>query len=172
MSLARSQNMTYAAAGRQPRSFEKMHVHSHVHVPNAEACEDTAARPVFTAPPQAQRKRREVTLSMGTTLVLTVLAVAAVAVCYISARVDYTHYNKQRQELLNEMQAAQREIIVLKEEVAKARESSNICYQAAQRLGMVSSQGMEMIEIYAPDTRPDNADFSLSAGSAVASLYP
>ncbi len=172
MSLARSQNMAYAMAGRQPSPFEKMHVHSHVHVPNAEACEDAASRAVYEAPPQAHRRRGDMTLSMRTVLVLTVLAVAAVAVSYISARADYARFNKQRQELIDEMQQAQREIIVLKEEVAKARESSNICYQAAQRLGMVSSQGMEMIEIYAPDTRPDNADFSLSASSAVASLYP
>ena len=75
---------------------------------------------------------------------------------------------KNRQQIVNDMQSLQKEITELQVEVARARDSSTICYQAAQRLGMVSSQGVKPIEIYAPNTRPANADSSLSAGSVAA----
>ena len=61
-------------------------------------------------------------------------------------------------------------MIELREQIATAQEDAQIHYQAAQRLGMISNQGIETIEIYAPDTRPVHAENSLSAGSVRASL--
>ena len=151
MSLARNPNMPYAVAGRQTQPFERMHVHSNVRVPAAEASVDYDGRMSYSAPNSVRRRREYAGVPMRAAAALVVIAVY-----------------KNRQQIVNDMQSLQKEITELQVEVARARDSSTICYQAAQRLGMVSSQGVKPIEIYAPNTRPANADSSLSAGSVAA----
>jgi len=53
--------------------------------------------------------------------------------------------------------------------LARAQEPNSLRYQAS-RLGMINSEGVVPTEIYAPNTRPGQADFSLSAGQARASM--
>ena len=72
-------------------------------------------------------------------------------------------------DIVNNMYAVQAEIDAVMPSVMEARNSATICYKAAQQLGMVASQGVEAIEIIAPDTRP-TADSSLSAGVVIASV--
>ena len=57
MSLARNPNMPYAVAGRQTQPFERMHVHSNVRVPAAEASVDYDGRMSYSAPNSVRRRR-------------------------------------------------------------------------------------------------------------------
>lgn len=168
MSLARNPNMPYAVAGRQTQPFERMHVHSNVRVPAAEASVDYDGRMSYSAPNSVRRRREYAGMPMRAAAALVVIAVFILSIFYLSAVSNRSAVYKNRQQIVNDMQSLQKEITELQVEVARARDSSTICYQAAQRLGMVSSQGVKPIEIYAPNTRPANADSSLSAGSVAA----
>lgn len=169
MSLARNPNMSYVAAGRQSQPFEKMHVRSHVHVPSAEACADSDGRTSYSAPNSIRHKRGYIGLPVNACVVFLGLVAAVVLVMYLLACSEGVRLSNHRNELITEMYAIKQEITALEADVAVVRDSAKICYQAAQRLGMVSSQSVEPIEINAPDTRPLLADFSLSAGAALAS---
>ena len=164
MSLARNPNMPYAVAGRQTQPFERMHVHSNVRVPAAEASVDYDGRMSYSAPNSVRRRREYAGVPMRAAAALVVIAVFILSIFYLSAVSNRSAVYKNRQQIVNDMQSLQKEIT----ELQVARDSSTICYQAAQRLGMVSSQGVKPIEIYAPNTRPANADSSLSAGSVAA----
>lgn len=170
MSLARNPNMPYVAAGRQDSPYERMSVRSHVYVPDADARADYDGRNVYTAPTAARREPMRISLK---TVVITV-AVTLFIFCmlYIAAVSKRAGIYKEAQSIYNEIQSLDREMIVLKEEIAKAQEPNNLRYQASQRLGMINSEGMEPIEIYAPETRPGTAVPSLAAGQDRASLNP
>lgn len=168
MSLARNPNMTYAAAGRQTQPFERMHVHSNVHVPAAEASVDYDGRMSYSAPNSVRRRREYAGVPMLAAVVVLAFTLFIVGGFYGAAVANRSAAYKQRQAIIDDMQSLQKEIMDLQVKVAQACQSSTICYQAAQRLGMVSSQGVKPIEIYAPNTRPAYADSSLSAGSVAA----
>ena len=169
MSLARNPNMPYQVAGQQFRPTEKMNVRSHVHVPDAEACVDYDGRMSYAAP-AVVRRREAYLVPMKTVVVILALAVFIMSMFYISAVAKRSGVYKEGQRIVDEMAAMDARMIELKEEIASAQEDVQIRYQAAQRLGMISNQGIETIEIYAPDTRPIRAENSLSAGSARAFL--
>ena len=164
MSLTRNPSMPYQAAGSIFQPAEKMHVHSHVHVPCAEAREDYDGRASYAAPANV-RRQQQVRVSIKTVVLLSAVAMFVLAMFYISAVAKRASVYKERQLILDQMRSTQSQIVVLQEEIAKAQEESNIGYQAVHRLGMESSLGKEVNEIYAPNTRPAYADFSLSAGS-------
>ena len=165
MSLARNPSMPYHSAGRMFQPSEKMHVHSHVHMPAAEAREDYDGRACYAAPASV-RRHEQISVSMKAVVLISALTLFVLAMFYVSAMAKRADVYKERQRMLDQMRFAQSQIVVLQEEIAKAQEESSIGYQAVHRLGMESSLGKEINEIYAPNTRPAYADFSLSAGGA------
>ena len=169
MSLARNPNMPYQMAGQQFRPTEKMNVRSHVHVPDAEACVDYDGRCSYAAPATV-RRREAYLLSMKTGVLVVAAALFVMSMLYISAVAKRAGVYKAGQQIVDEMAAMDQQMIELKEKIASAQEDAQIRYQAAQRLGMISNQGIETIEIYAPDTRPLRAENSLSAGNVRAFL--
>ena len=166
MSLARNPNMPYAVAGQQSQPFERMSVRSNVHVPFGEMYADDDDRRSYSAPNSVCKRKGGMVVSMPFALTVVAAAVIVVAVLYIAALVNRASVYSKQQNIVSEMRTMQQEITVLQAEVAQARDSSNICYQAAQRLGMVSSEGVEQIEIYAPDTRPNIENSAYVLGSA------
>lgn len=168
MSLTRNPNMSYATAGRQSQPFEKMYVRSNVHVPSAEVGADFDGRTSYSAPNSIRHKRGYMGLPLGMSSVVLMLAFAVMAAIYLYTSAQGVALSTQRHELMNDLYTLQSSINKLEEDAIKVRDSSKICYQAAQKLGMISSQSIEPIEINAPETRPVLAEFSLSAGKAQA----
>ena len=162
MSLARNPDMPYVSAGRQDSPYERMNVRSHVYVPDADVREDCDGRPAYMAPAGVRHEPRRI--SVKTMVVFVAAALFVLSMFYISAVARRAGVYKEGQSLYNEIQSLDRDIILLKAQIAKAQEPNNLRYQASQRLGMINSEGVEPIEIYAPETRPAPADFSLSAG--------
>ena len=163
MSLARNPEAPYNCAGRQEYPNERMNVRSHVYVPDADVCEDCDGRPAYTAPAGIRREPRRI--SVKALVIVVAAAMFVLAMFYISAVAKRAAVYKEGQSIYNEIQSLDRDITVLKAQIAQAQEPNNLRYQAAQRLGMINSEGVEPIEIYAPDTRPATADFSLSASA-------
>lgn len=170
MSLARNPNMPYVTAGRQKSPYERMNVRSHVYVPDADAHADYDGRPTYTAPVKARHEAMRI--SMKTVVVAVTVALFILGMLYISALSKRAGIYKEGQSIYNEIQTLDRDIIVLKEQIAKAQEPNNLRYQASQRLGMINSEGKEPIEIYAPETRPGTAVHSLAAGQERALQHP
>ena len=157
MSLARNPNMmAYSVAGRQAQPQERLKVKSNVHVPNAEIGESFDGRISYDV------SAHTAVLLIGMTLFVMMMLV-------ISTLVKKQAIVNTCNDIVNNMYAVQAEIDAVMPSVMEARNSATICYKAAQQLGMVASQGVEAIEIIAPDTRP-TADSSLSAGVVIASV--
>ena len=85
MSLARNPNMPYAVAGRQTQPFERMHVHSNVRVPAAEASVDYDGRMSYSAPNSVRRRREYAGVPMRAAAALVVIAVFILSIFYLSA---------------------------------------------------------------------------------------
>ena len=168
MSLARNPNMPYVSAGRQDSPFERMNVRSNVYVPDADARADCDGRPAYQAP--ADARRQPFGISVKVFVILVAAALFILAMFYISAVARRAAIVKEGQRVYSEIQSLDREILQLKEEIAKAQEPNNLCYQASYRLGMINGKGVEPIEIDAPDMRPRTASPSLAAGAERALL--
>lgn len=170
MSLARNPEMPYISAGQQQSPYERMNVRSHVYVPDADAREDCDGRPAYMAPSQVRREPMRI--SMKAVIIVMAVALFALSMFYVHALAQRAGVYKEGQAIYNEIQSLDRDIDLLKAQIAKAQEPNNLRYQASQRLGMINSEGVTPIEIYAPETRPMTADISLSAGMDRASLNP
>lgn len=167
MSLARNPQMPYQVAGEQSSPFEKMHVRRSVHVPCADVCDGSARRASYQAP-AGTRRRAEYSVSMLSAIYICLAAILVMSVFYGIALTKRADMNAKRVKIVGEMQSAHKQITVLQEEVAQVRKSSRICYEAVQRLGMISCQGAEKIEVFAPDTRPVQSADSLAEGNFIA----
>ena len=165
MSLARNPNMmAYSVAGRQAQPQQRLKVKSSVHVPNADIGESFDGRMSYSAPDNVYCRKCSFDVSAHTAVMLIVMMMMV-----ISTLVKKQAVMNTCNDIINGMYAVQAEIDEVMPQVMKARDSANICYKAAQQLGMVASQGVEAIEILAPNTRP-TADSSLSAGVVIASV--
>ena len=85
MSLARNPNMPYAVAGRQTQPFERMHVHSNVRVPAAEASVDYDGRMSYSAPNSVRCRREYAGVPMRAAAALVVIAGFMLSIFYLSA---------------------------------------------------------------------------------------
>lgn len=170
MSLARNPNMmAYSVAGRQAQPQERLKVKSSVHVPNAEIGESFDGRMSYSAPDNVYCRKRSFDVSAHTAVLLIGVTLFVMMMLVISTLVKKQAIVSTCNDIVNNMYAVQAEIDQVMPSVMEARNSATICYKAAQQLGMVASQGVEAIEIIAPDTRP-TADSSLSAGVVIASV--
>lgn len=170
MSLARNPNMmAYSVAGRQASQQDRLCVKSNVHVPNAEIGENYDGRMSYSAPDQIYHRKRSYDVSVHTAVMLIGATLFVMMMMVISALVQKQAVVNECNDIISKMYTVQAEIDKVMPDVMKARDSANICYKAAQQLGMVASQGVEAIEIYAPNTRPAT-DTSLSGGIVIASI--
>lgn len=170
MSLARNPNMPYAVAGKQERPYERMSVRSNVYVPDADVCADCDGRPAYTAP--AGVRREPYRISMKAVVLIVAAAAFVLGMFYVSALAKRAGVYKAGQQVYNEIQTLNGDIIVIQEQIAQAQDPNKLRYEASQRLKMINSEGVTPIEIFAPETRPAQAENSLSAGAARASMEP
>ena len=169
MSLARNPNMMmYSAVGLNAQPREKMRVKSNVHMPGADIGEHFDGRTAYNAANHVYRRKRTWDVSAQATALIIGMALFIMLMLVGKTYVQKTKLVKEYNTIVNTMRSTQTLIDETLPQVMDARNSAVICYRAAQDLGMVASQGVEAIEIYAPDTRP--ADSSLSAGCVIASL--
>ena len=106
MSLARNPNMPYAVAGRQTQPFERMHVHSNVRVPAAEASVDYDGRMSYSAPNSVRRRREYAGVPMRAAAALVVIAVFILSIFYLSAVSNRSAVYKNRQQIVNDAEPA------------------------------------------------------------------
>ena len=140
-----------------------------MHVPNADIGESFDGRMSYSAPDNVYCRKRSFDVSAHTAVMLIGVTLFVMMMMVISTLVKKQAVMNTCNDIINGMYAVQAEIDEVMPQVMKARDSANICYKAAQQLGMVASQGVEAIEILAPNTRP-TADSSLSAGVVIASV--
>ncbi|MBQ7455665.1 MAG: hypothetical protein IJS53_04415 [Clostridia bacterium] len=166
MSLARNPSTPYRTAGRQIQQADAMQVRAHVHAPASEACEDNDGRTAYSAPDVA-RSREPFTLSFKTVLIVCSAVVFVLAMVYVSALARRAEVYKAGQEILAQMDKTDAEILEMKAALAQEQAYLDIRYEAAQRIGMESSLGKDVIVVNAPETRPAQAGNSLPAEGSV-----
>ena len=170
MSLARNPNMmAYSLAGRQAQPRERLFVKDNVYMPNAEVSDSYDGRQSYAAPEHIYRRKRSYDISVHSAVLLIGVTFFIMMMMVISALVQKQAVVSTCNEIRQNMYNTQAQIDEVMVDVVKARDSATICYAAAQRLGMVASQGVQAIEINAPDTRP-SADPSLPTGVVIASI--
>lgn len=168
--MQKGKTMQYAAAGVQSTPGMRMNVRSHVRIPDAEAGSENRMerQPYYATGSQKPVSHRSATLPTHVALIF----LTAVFVFFGSL---VLHKAVQRAQLSKDISAMETSIAktlqdntLLAVDVMKARDSSRICYAAAQRLGMVASSGMEAVPVQAPDTRPVNNMYSMTVSSPLA----
>ena len=155
--MQKEKNAQYAIAGVQATPGIEMNVRSHVWAPDSEAGYESGRTP-FYAQQTGRRSGRALTVPCHAG----VLLLAAVLIACALLIVSRTSRMKAVSDQINQMEAAMVRTAAdnsqLAVEVAQARDSSRICYAAAQNLGMVAAAGVEVQYVVAPDTRPVQAD--------------
>ncbi len=158
MSLAR--NIGYTSAGRQDRPFEKMVVRANVRIPDSEAGADEAAQQAaFHAPSAVKSKaRKRPTLPMYMAVLILGLAICMIAMGVVARNAQKTSLAKDIDALYTEIEETRKRCTELTEDLARARDSSSICYYAAHTLGMTAVDPSQTVYITAPDTRPNDTN--------------
>lgn len=156
--------MQYAMAGVQAMPGMRMNVRSHVHVPDAEAGYDGQQQPYYAAETQ-RLPRRSATVPANVGIIFLCAVFLAFGIMVLDRACQRAELSKN----ISAMEGSIAQTIIdnsqLTLEVMEARDSSRICYAAAQDLGMVAATGVEAIQVMAPDTRPDIQAESLTENS-------
>lgn len=162
--MQKGKTMQYAMAGVQAMPGMRMNVRSHVHVPDAEAGYDGQRQPYYAAETQ-RLPRRSATVPANVGIIFLCAVFLAFGIMVLDRACQRAELSKN----ISAMEGSIAQTIIdnsqLTLEVMEARDSSRICYAAAQDLGMVAATGVEAIQVMAPDTRPDIQAESLTENS-------
>lgn len=170
--MQKGKNVQYAIADVQATPGIEMNVRSHVWVPDSEAGYESGRTPFYAQ--QIQRRSGRV---LTVPCYAGVIFLAAVLIACALLIVGRTSRMKTVSDQINQMEAAivrtAADNSQLAVEVTQARDSSRICYAAAQNLGMVAATGVEVQYVVAPNTRPmqtntapmENSPFSIGHGT-------
>lgn len=170
--MQKGKNVQYAIAGMQATPGIEMNVRSHVWVPDAEAGNESDRVPFYARQTQ-RRPARALTVPRyaGVIFLSAVLIACAMLIAGRTSRIKaVSDQINQMEETIVRTAADNSQLAV---EVAQARDSSRICYAAAQSLGMVASTGVEVQYVVAPNTRPvqvntaavESSPFSIGHGT-------
>jgi len=163
--MQKGKNMQYAMAGVQMMPHMRMNVRSNVRVPDGEAgYEYEGNRQPYYAAVQEKPFREHPTVPYRLAvpfLVALFLLFFGLAAGKLILRMNLTND-------INDMDAHIKtlavENYVLQNEVTSNRDLARISY-LAQDLGMLSSSGVEMVPVVAPETRPQTIESSLTGSS-------
>ena len=153
MSMTRDRTMTYHAMGKMLTPDAGIYVGSHVHVPEGDARMDYDGRVSFVAPNDTPR-RRSVTISLRSVMIISMIAALILFIMAQCALAQRRAVIKEGRRIASDIVLAENNIEAMKKQIAAAQDESVIGWQVVHRIGMVSRQGAEVEEIYAPDTRP------------------
>ena len=154
--MQKARNAQYAGAGVQAMPGIRMNVRSYVRLPDSEAGSGfvMAQEPYSAVPAAPRRARRHIMVSarFGALFLCAVFLLFGIRI--VSKASQRAQIVKQISEIEENIAAANKKNADLAVQVAAAKDSVNICYEAVQRLGMIASVGVQYIPVDAPLTRP------------------
>lgn len=153
--MQKARNVQYVAAGIQAMPGMAMNVRSHVRLPDSEAgCSWAQERQPYYASQVQRPSRRIVTVPINAALIFLCALFVLFGALAINKVSQKTEIAKRISAMESGIAQTQRDNKQLAVELSEARDSARISYAAAQSLGMISSAGVEAVQIEAPDTRP------------------
>lgn len=148
-------NMQYATAGKHAVQADMMHVRGNVYLPYADAGRaEEGRRQAYVHDGPVPSSKRYWTVNRNGALVFLCLLFVFFGVKILTRVAARANESKNISAMQSSIAATIEENQRLAVKVAKARDSSRICYSAVQDLGMVSSAAVEAVPVIAPDTRP------------------
>lgn len=163
--------MQYAMAGVQAMPGMRMNVRSHVHVPDAEAGHEGQWQPYYATETQ-KLPRRSATVPANVGIIFLCAVFLVFGILVLDKACQRAELSKNISAMENSITQTIIDNSQLTLQVMEARDSSRICYAAAQDLGMVAATGVDAIQVMAPETRPniqtgslmENSPFSIEHG--------
>ena len=153
--MQKSRNVQYVAAGVQTMPGITMNVRSNVRLPDSEAGRSWAQeRQPYYAAQIRPAEKRSMTVPMNAALIFLTLLFLLFGFLVIGKACRRSDISKNISAMESSIAQTERDNENLKIEIDQARDSARISYAAAQSLGMISSAGVEAVQIEAPDTRP------------------
>lgn len=143
------QQPLYTKAGMQSRPFGRMAVASGVNLP--EAYDDGRECLRYRAPKEAAQPRRGISLALALLLLFGVTA--AVASQSLQRLRTSAHLKEELDTIREAYASVVQEQERLEANIAKACDSSYVCYYAARELGMKLAVNQDTIQIVAQPTR-------------------
>lgn len=162
--MQKGKTMQYAMAGVQAMPGMRMNVRSHVYVPDAEAGEGSDRQPYYAASTR-KAPRRAATIPANIGIIFLCAVFLAFAILVLNKACQRAELSKRISAMESGIAQTITDNSQLTLEVMAARDSSRICYAAAQEMGMVAATGVEAVQVMAPDTRPSRQNISLTGDS-------
>jgi hypothetical protein len=156
-SAANGMRMQFSVAGRTTLNTSRFTVKDCVFVPDGNACDSVDYAKCFRAPAvkTSSAHSRDISVRAASVLVLITLFVTGFSLLDLV---------KAKTRLFNDLSGLtlrSGEIAGINTGLAlkltQARDEARICYIASRELGMISAEGVEVIYLHAPDTRPDQS---------------
>lgn len=165
--MQKGKSVQYAMAGVQAMPGMRMNVRSHVRIPDAEAGYDyqEERRPYFAQGPQHPVSRRSLTIPANIGVIFLAAVFLFFGILVVGKAATRASLSRKISAMEQSIAQTLQDNTQLAVEVMEARDSSRICYTAAQNLGMVAATGVEAVPVEAPNTRPANYNGSLTGNS-------
>ncbi|MBE5783012.1 MAG: hypothetical protein E7329_06820 [Clostridiales bacterium] len=165
--MQKGKNVQYAMAGVQAMPGMRMNVHSNVRLPDGEVGYDhqEARQPYFSMGTQIPVSRRSVTVPANIGIIFLAAVFLFFGILVVGKAAQRASLTREISALETSIAQINRDNTQLAVQVMEARDSSRICYAAAQNLGMVAATGVEAVPVEAPATRPENYNGSLTGNS-------
>ena len=167
MMMQTNRAMRYNVSGVQPMAGQRINVRTNVTLPDAEAGREwEEERRPFRAPGNRVRTRRfnwNIQVPMHIAALCLCALFVAFGIAVVSKAARKAQISKDITAIRANISLTMQENAQLTLEVAAARDSAHISYQAVNYLEMVDASTVKAVPVVAPDTRPNQAAQTLPA---------
>lgn len=155
MSQMLDKHMQFTSAGRQLQMEERITVNDHVYIPDGNASESIIQK-LFESPRKVKSHARIATVSKKSAILLIMLMSMGMGLTILKHMDMKTDKKSELSALCLSIQQMASDNAKLSLHISELKDESRICYLASRNLGMISAEGVDVIFIDAPNTRPGN----------------
>ena len=154
--MQKGRNMQYVMAGVQLAPGIRMNVRGNVRLPDSEAGHDDqrGRQPYYAAQVRSGRRSGSVTVPATAALIFLCGLILLFGFLILDKTVQKAELSKKISSMESGIRETEADNMKLARDLTSARDSARISYEASQKLGMISSSGVEAVPVMAPDTRP------------------
>ncbi len=168
--MSQLRGVSYALAGGQCVTEERIRVSSNVYVADGDAgCEQDEQQTYTANPDEIRKNHRAFSVSLRSAALITGALLMMMCIVILFNAANKAELTKKIDAMTVSISQTVKENYDLNIQVVSARESTRISYKAVQDLGMISEEGAETYYITAPNTRTSVASDSSLPGDRKAS---
>ena len=146
--------MRFSACGRTLPVETRFSVDNRVVVPDGNACENAMYAKCYKAPPGTESSRHQLDISIRTATVLIIIAFLVSGLRVLDCLKTRNQLDRKIAVLNQYADEIIKKNNTLALQISRARDEARVCYIASRELGMISADGIDIVYLHAPNTRP------------------